>query len=144
MPPLQALRIVLGVTMPLALIGHFIATRYAFERFALPAEYSRVVTGLWANGAPGLSLGLLAPGWIHGCLGLRYAFAHRRAWQRWNLVLFAAALLLPVLAAVGFVTMPRQTPRTGSSTTSAASSSADSQASRSRRQLAVRGCASAP
>ena len=66
MPPLQALRIVLGVTMPLALIGHFIATRYAFERFELPAEYSRVVSGIWANGTSGLALGLLAPGWIHG------------------------------------------------------------------------------
>jgi adenylate cyclase len=108
MPPLQALRIVLGMTMPVALIGHFIATRYAFERFALPAEYSRVVSGIWANGASGLSLGLLAPGWIHGCLGLRYAFGHRPDWQRWKLVLFAAALLLPVLAGVGFVTMARE------------------------------------
>jgi len=108
MPPLQALRIVLGVTMPLALIGHFIATRYAFERFALAAEYSRVVAGIWANGASGLSLGLLAPGWIHGCLGLRYAFGHRRSLQPWKLVLFAAALLLPVLAGVGFVTMARE------------------------------------
>jgi adenylate cyclase len=108
MPPLQALRIVLGMTMPLALVGHFIATRYAFERYALPAEYSRVVAGIWANGASGLSLGLLAPGWIHGCLGLRYAFAHRPGWQRWQLVLFAVALLLPVLAGVGFVTMARE------------------------------------
>ena len=108
MPPLQALRIVLGITMPVALIGHFIATRYAFERFALPAEYSRVVAGIWANGASGLSLGLLAPGWIHGCLGLRYAFGHRPDWQRSKLALFAVALLLPVLAGVGFVTMARE------------------------------------
>jgi adenylate cyclase len=107
MPPLQALRIALGLTMPIALIGHFIATRYAFERFALPAEYSRVVAGLWASGASGLALGLLAPGWIHGSLGLRYAFGHRRTWQRFKPVLFAVALLLPVLAGVGFVTMGR-------------------------------------
>jgi adenylate cyclase len=93
--------------MPITLIGHFIATRYAFERFALPAEYSRVVAGLWASGASGLSLGLLAPGWIHGCLGLRYAFGHRRTWQRIQPFLFAVALLLPVLAGVGFVTMGR-------------------------------------
>jgi len=106
-PPLQGLRIALGLTMPLALIGHFIATRYAFERFALPAEYTRVIPGLWASGASGLSLGLLAPGWIHGCLGLRYAFGHRRIWQRIQPFLFAVALLLPVLAGVGFVTMGR-------------------------------------
>ena len=29
MPPVQALRIVLGLLMPLALIGHFVGTRYA-------------------------------------------------------------------------------------------------------------------
>ena len=72
-----------------------------------PAEYTRVVPGLWASGASGLSLGLLAPGWIHGCLGLRYAFGHRRTWQRIQPFLFAVALLLPVLAGVGFVTMGR-------------------------------------
>jgi adenylate cyclase len=127
MPPLQALRIVLGVTMPLALIGHFIATRYAFERFALPAEYSRVVTGIWANGASGLSLGLLAPGWIHGCLGLRYAFGHRRGLEPWKLVLFAVALLLPVFAGVGFVTMARELDARRSTSAPAAASPTASQ-----------------
>jgi adenylate cyclase len=108
MPPVQAIRIVLGLAMPIGLIGHFVITRYAFERFGLPAEYSRVAAGLWVGGASGLSLGLLAPGWIHGCLGLRFAFGHRVGSQRVKLALFGAALLLPVLAAVGFVTMGRE------------------------------------
>ena len=108
MAPLHALRIVLGLIMPLALIGHVVGTRYAFERFALPSEYSRVAANLWAAGAQGLSLGLLAPGWLHGCLGLRFAFGHRRAWQQWRFALFGVALLLPVLAGLGFVVMGRE------------------------------------
>ena len=108
MAPLHALRIVLGLVMPVALIGHFVGTRYAFERFGLVAEYSRVVANLWATGGLGLSLGLLAPGWVHGCLGLRFAFGNRRMWQRLRFVLFGAALLLPVLAGLGFVVMGRE------------------------------------
>jgi adenylate cyclase len=108
MAPMQAIRIALGLAMPIGLIGHFIATRYAFDRFGLPAEYARIVPNLWAKNASGLALGLLAPGWIHGCLGLRLAFGHRRAWQRLRPLLFGAALLVPVLAALGFVNMGRE------------------------------------
>ena len=108
MPPLQALRIVLGLAMPIGLIGHFVGTRYAYERFGLSTEYARVAAGLWAAGGQGLAFGLLAPGWLHGCLGLRFAFGSRRLWQRARFWLFGIALLLPVLAALGFVTMGRQ------------------------------------
>ena len=108
MPPLQALRIALGLLMPLALIGHFVGTRYAHDRFGLPAEYARVAATIWAAGGQGLTLGLLAPGWVHGCLGLRFAFGSRRGWQPLRFPLFGAALLLPVLAALGFVTMGRE------------------------------------
>ena len=108
MAPLNALRIALGLVMPLALIGHFVGTRYAFEHFGLAPEYSRIAANLWAGGAKGLTLGLLAPGWVHGCLGLRFAFGHGRHWRRWHLALFGAALLLPVLAGLGFVSMGRE------------------------------------
>ena len=107
MAPTQALRIVLGLTMPLMLIGHVVATRYAFERLGLAADYQRVVTGLWAADGQGRQLALLAPGWLHGCLGLNFAFGSRHAWQRLRFGLFGVALLLPVLAGLGFVAMGR-------------------------------------
>ncbi|MEJ8848606.1 2Fe-2S iron-sulfur cluster-binding protein [Variovorax rhizosphaerae] len=108
MPPVQGIRIILGLVMPIGLIAHFVVTRYAHDRFGLSAEYARVAGGLWAGGASGLALGLLAPGWIHGCLGLRFAFGHRVTSQRVKLALFGAALLLPVLAALGFINMGRE------------------------------------
>ncbi|MET0541371.1 MAG: 2Fe-2S iron-sulfur cluster-binding protein, partial [Variovorax sp.] len=108
MPPVQGIRIILGLVMPIGLIAHFTVTRYAHDRFGLSAEYARVAGGLWVGGASGLALGLLAPGWIHGCLGLRFAFGHRVSSQRVKLGLFGAALLLPVLAALGFINMGRE------------------------------------
>ena len=108
MAPVQALRMVLGLTMPLVLIGHFVGTRYAFERFGLPADYQHVVASLWTTNGQGRQLTLLAPGWLHGCLGLNFAFGAKRMWQRLRFALFGAALLLPVLAGLGFLTMGRE------------------------------------
>jgi adenylate cyclase len=107
MPPLNAFRIVLGLIMPLSLIAHFVGTRYAYEAYGLAPEYQRVAATLWHGGGRGLALGLLAPGWVHGCLGLRFALSSRRNWQRLRFPLFAFALLLPVLAALGFINMGR-------------------------------------
>jgi hypothetical protein len=74
----------------------------------LAPTYHRVIAGLWAVGGEGRQLALLAPGWLHGCLGLNFAFGHRRGWQRVQPLLLAIALLLPVLAGLGFVSMGRE------------------------------------
>src|SRR5215470_12737142 len=101
-PPIEALRIALGFGMPLLLIGHFATARVGFELYGLRPDYHRIVWALWASGGEGRQLALLAPGWLHGCLGLNFAFGHRRLYQRLRPVLLGVALLLPVLAALGF------------------------------------------
>jgi adenylate cyclase len=108
MPPAELLRIVLGFWLPIALIGHVAATRIAFELFNQSSTYSLVIGNLWASGLPGWQIGLLAPGWIHGCLGLHFVFNRRLFYIRLRYILFAAALLLPVLSAVGFLMMGRE------------------------------------
>jgi adenylate cyclase len=108
MPPAELLRIVLGFWLPIALIGHVAATRIAFDLFSQSSTYSLVVGNLWASGLPGWQMGLLAPGWIHGCLGLYFAFNRRLFFIRLRYILFAFALLLPVLSAVGFLMMGRE------------------------------------
>src|SRR5499427_7184649 len=108
LPPLELLRIALGFTMPVMLIGHASATRLAWELYQLPTDYAHIVTNLWLTDSQGLQLGLLAPGWLHGCLGLHFAFSHRPFYRRMRFALFAAALLLPVLSALGFVAMGRE------------------------------------
>jgi adenylate cyclase len=108
LPPIELLRIALGFTLPILLIGHAANTRLAYDLFGLASDYTRVVSNLWMTGNQGWQLGLMAPGWLHGCLGLHLAFS-RRAWYRKSrYVLFSIALLLPVLSALGFIAMGRQ------------------------------------
>ena len=108
LPPLELLRIVLGFTMPILLIGHAASTRLAYEMFGLSSDYTRIVSNLWATGSQGWQLGLMAPGWLHGCLGLHFAFNRRWWYRQFRFVLFSAALLLPVLSALGFIAMGRE------------------------------------
>jgi adenylate cyclase len=107
-PPAELLRIVLGFWLPIALIGHVAATRIAFELFGQSSTYSHVVGTLWVSGLQGWQMALLAPGWIHGCLGLHFAFNRRLFYIRFRYILFAVALLLPVLSALGYVMMGRE------------------------------------
>lgn len=108
MPPLEGLRIVLGLGTPLLLIAHVVATRVAFELYDAPGEYSRIVWNLWNSNREGRQMALLVPGWLHGCLGLNFAFGRRLLYQRLRLYLFGAALLLPVLAVLGFLAMVKE------------------------------------
>lgn len=108
MPPAEVLRIALGLGMPLLLIGHVVATRVGFEQYGHAPVYERVVWSLWNSDSRGRQLALLAPGWIHGCLGLRFVLVRYAWYPRWRLWLFGAALLLPVLSALGFITMMRE------------------------------------
>ena len=68
LPPAELLRIALGLWLPILLIGHVAATRIAYELFGSASDYSHVITNMWVADAQGRQLGLLAPGWIHGCL----------------------------------------------------------------------------
>jgi adenylate cyclase len=108
LPPAELVRIALGFTLPMILIGHAASTRLAWELFELPSDYKRVVSLLLIADSQGWQLGLMAPGWLHGCLGLQFAF-QRRAWfRRYRLLLFGVALLLPVLSALGFLAMGKE------------------------------------
>lgn len=108
LPPAELLRIALGFTLPAILIGHVANTRLAYELFGLSSDYSRVITNLWVADSQGWQLGLLAPGWLHGCLGLHFAFNRRPLFRQMRFVLFAIALLLPVLSGLGFIAMGKE------------------------------------
>ena len=108
MPPLEILRILLGLGIPILLIGHAVNTRLAWEVYRQSPDYARVVWALWVSGNEVWQLALLVPGWLHGCLGVNFAFGHRRWYQRVRPVLFAGALLLPVLGGLGFLAMGKE------------------------------------
>ncbi len=101
----EALRIALGLGFPLLLIGHVFSTRVSYELFQLPLEYGRVVSGLIASGSEGRQLALLAPGWVHGCLGLDLSLRRKPRWCVWRIVFWEIAVALPLCAAAGFLAM---------------------------------------
>jgi adenylate cyclase len=102
---LDTLRIVIGLGIPMLLIGHAIGTRVAWELYAESPQYARVVWSLWSSDGQGRQLALLVPGWMHGCLGIHLALSRRSWYRRLRWPLCAAALLLPLLGALGFLAM---------------------------------------
>jgi adenylate cyclase len=108
MPPMEGLRIVLGFAIPTLLIAHVVTTRLAFEAYGAQPDYARIVWMLWHSNREGRQMALLVPGWLHGCLGLNFAFGRRVWFQRLRLILFGAALLLPILATLGFLEMLKE------------------------------------
>src|SRR5579863_10320328 len=68
---------------------------------------SRTMNGSITSGTQGLQHALLAPGWIHGCLGLWFRLRHYATMRRAKPALFALYVLLPLLSAAGFVRMKR-------------------------------------
>ena len=107
LPPLELMRIGFGLTIPLLLFGHVVGTRVAYSLYAEPAQYQRVVAGLLSSGNTGWQLALLAPGWLHGCMGLNVALRHHGWFQRWRLPLAALVIALPLCAAGGYWSMTR-------------------------------------
>lgn len=109
MPWVEALRLLLGLSLPVLLAAHFVGTRWTYETLGASPPYARMVQAL-ARPENLLPLMLLLTGaWWHGCLGLHLALRGRApGWQRWQPLLLTAAVLLPVLALLGLLSMARE------------------------------------
>ncbi|MFM0637745.1 hypothetical protein PQQ63_13685 [Paraburkholderia metrosideri] len=105
LPPAEWIRLWAGLSLPLLLIRHAVATRLAASLYGFEPNYERIVIALIASGTQGLQLALLAPGWIHGCLGVWFRLRHYPAMQRARPALLALLIVLPLLSAVGFLRM---------------------------------------
>lgn len=105
LPAWQFAQIALGLLIPVLLIDHVVGTRVANSAFGVTDTYARVIYTLWvaAPDAGMMQLTVLSIAWLHGCIGLHYWLRIRvfyRAARPW---LLAVAVLLPTLAALGFV-----------------------------------------
>ncbi len=107
LPPAEWLRLWAGLSLPLLLIRHAVTTRLASSLYGFEPTYERVIVVLLTSGTQGLQLALLAPGWIHGCLGLWFRLRHYAWARRMRLALLIFVVLLPLLSAAGFIHMMR-------------------------------------
>ncbi|MFL5008841.1 adenylate/guanylate cyclase domain-containing protein [Rhizobium sp.] len=109
MPKGEMAQIVLGLMIPLLLMDHVIGTRIAHEFYGYIDDYETVVSTLWirnpTNGVRQV-FGVVAV-WIHGCIGIHFWLRYRSWYPDFAPLLLALAILVPVLALLGFVEMGR-------------------------------------
>ena len=109
--PLEGLQYLLGFSIPLLAATHVTGTRINDSFLEGDgSHYVPVLTGLWYvepfNGIVQIVLVLVA--WTHVCIGLRFWLLLRPWYETARPFLYAGALLLPVLALLGFVAGERE------------------------------------
>ena len=110
MPPLEAGQLVLGLSAPPLIILHILGTAVAHALYGLDDRYAYVLWAAWTlsprDGA--LQAAAIVVTWIHGCIGLNYWLRVKSWFAPWRPILGALALLIPVLALLGFVAGARE------------------------------------
>lgn len=110
MPAWEALQTLLGLAIPLLLTGHIVGTRLAHDWHGVTDSYTRQILIYW-HLRPAIGVGqvmLLLLAWTHGCMGVHFWLRFRRWYPRVGPFLCAGALLVPVLALLGFAVAGRQ------------------------------------
>jgi adenylate cyclase len=105
LPFIEILRLAAGFSFPVLLIGHAVTARLGDTFYDFRPSYETTIASLIAAGAQGTQLALLAPGWLHGCLGLWIYLRRSEAMQRMKPVLIALVIVVPLAAAIGFARM---------------------------------------
>ena len=104
MPSWEFFQIVLGLAIPPLLAMHVIGTRLLFELYGIGDTYIYVVMVIWVfapmDGV--LQTVALVVAWLHGCIGLHFWLRIKPWYPRLVPYVYAAALMLPVLALLGF------------------------------------------
>lgn len=106
MPASEAWQLLLGLAIPFLLFPHAIQIRVGESVYGLQFHYSGVVYALWwfsTDAALYRQFALLLVVWIHACIGLRAWLASKAWYRRLSGPLASLALLLPVLALLGFI-----------------------------------------
>ena len=100
----------LGLAIPALLWEHVLGTRIAHAMFGINDDYPFVLAILWTlEPTAGIrQVCTLLIAWTHGCIGLHY-WLRLKSWYEpalpWT---YAAALLIPVLALLGFAVAGQQ------------------------------------
>ncbi|MDQ2695068.1 MAG: (2Fe-2S)-binding protein, partial [Pseudomonadota bacterium] len=101
--PWELAQLASGLLIPLLLLSHVFGTRMRDLLTGVHMNYPQVVTALWTNPWPGIRqvLALLIV-WGHLLLGLHFWLRLKRRYRRSLPWLYPLAVLLPVLALLGF------------------------------------------
>jgi adenylate cyclase len=109
----EALQLALGLAIPAMLANHLAVTRAALSLYGLDKGYVAELASLWVTAWPmgALQIAVLIAAWTHACLGLFFLLRMRRWFASWRPILLTSAVLLPVLALLGFAQGGREVAR---------------------------------
>jgi len=105
MPVWQWTQLALGLTIPLLLIEHALATGGGILRVGLQPSYEYVLAVFW-HFSPykgWLQLLLLAVAWTHASVGIHHWLKVNAWYPAWRGHLYGIALVIPVMAIMGYV-----------------------------------------
>jgi adenylate cyclase len=110
MPWREAAQLTLGLSLPFLLIAHVVGTRIEWALTGHDSGYPEVVRNLWIlNPEIGArQAAALVIAWLHGCLGVYFWLRPKTWFPGYALVLYTGAVLVPVLALLGFAGAGRE------------------------------------
>jgi len=103
--PGEVAQLVLGLCIPPLLANHVVNTRVAFAAFGLNKGYAQLLYSFWITSPffGRVQLMLLVVAWLHGSYGIWFWLRLKPWFSAWRSVLLSIAVLLPVLALLGFL-----------------------------------------
>lgn len=103
--PGEVAQLLLGLCIPPLLANHVVNTRIAFAEFGLDKGYAQVLYAFWIDSPffARVQLALLVVAWLHGCYGIWFWLRLKPWFGAWRSALTSAAVLLPVLALLGYL-----------------------------------------
>jgi adenylate cyclase len=101
---IEPLQLVLGLSVPMLIIGHVIGIRLGQTMFGHERLYPQVLFlyWIWAPYRVWMMLTVMTIAWVHGCIGLYFWLRMRAFYKRAAPFLLALAVLIPALAMLGF------------------------------------------
>ena len=104
MPLREAMQIIFGLAIPYMIIDHASSIRLSRMLYDIDIGYEIVIRNYWVRNP---SLGLwhsvaLVLIWAHGCLGVFFWLRYREWYKRISPYLLTIAVLVPILALLGF------------------------------------------
>ena len=105
LPPWEWAQLLFGLAIPLLAVQHVFGTRVAHELLGTRDSYAYVLQVYWVLD-PWLvprHVALVLIAWGHGCIGLHFWLRLKPGYARWLPVTYGAAIVLPLVALLGFM-----------------------------------------
>ncbi|MGI9381433.1 MAG: adenylate/guanylate cyclase domain-containing protein [Methyloligellaceae bacterium] len=107
MPFWEGFQLVMGLSIPIFIFPHIADQRILSLVLDNPTRYSTALKVLWGEKSILQTLGLIVV-WTHACIGLHFWLRLSHWYQKSFLLMFALALIIPILGLAGFMVGGRQ------------------------------------